>query len=103
MIRLALISLVSFTTLAAAADDDPGAALYRQKMCQTCHGADGSGNTPTGKALKARDLRSEEVQKQTDEALGKVIANGKGKMPAFKSSLDAEQIKALVSYIRRLK
>lgn len=103
MTRICLALTILFTTLAAAAGDDAGAALYRQKMCHTCHGADGSGNTPTGRALKARDLRSEHVQKRTDAELAAVITNGKGKMPAFKSSLDAEQINELVSYIRRLK
>ena len=102
MIRFFFILAILFTTLAAAADD-AGAALYRQKMCHTCHGPDGSGNTPTGKALEARDLRSEDVQKQSDAELAEVIANGKGKMPAYNSSLDAEQIKELVAYIRRLK
>jgi cytochrome c6 len=103
MTRICLALTILFTTLAAAADDDPGAVLYRRKMCHTCHGADGSGSTPTGKALQARDLRSEEVQKQTDAELADVITNGKGKMPAYKSSIDPEQIKELVSYIRRLK
>jgi len=101
MLRLSL-PIVLFTTLAAAADDVPGAALYRQKACHTCHGADGSGNTPTGKALKARDLRSVEVQQQTDEELAAVIAAGKGKMPAYKASLDAEQIRNVVAYLRLL-
>ena len=32
-----------------------------------------------------------------------MIANGKGKMPAYGKSLKAEQIKDLVAYIRSLK
>jgi mono/diheme cytochrome c family protein len=95
-----LVSLL-FTT-PAFGDEAPGAALYRQKTCATCHGADGSGNTPVGKSLKARDLRSEEVQKQADEELAAVIANGRKSMPAFKSSLSTEQVNELVTYIRSL-
>jgi cytochrome c6 len=68
-----------------------------------CHGVDGKGNTPAGKAMKARDLGSPEVQKQSDEALAAVIANGKGSMPSFKGSLSAAQIKQLVAFIRTLK
>ncbi|HEY0160144.1 MAG TPA: cytochrome c [Thermoanaerobaculia bacterium] len=79
-----------------------GAALYKQKACAQCHGADGSGNTPTGKALKARDLRSDGVQQQTDDELAAVITDGRGKMPAYKSSLSAEELRELVTYIRSL-
>lgn len=100
MRRMLLVSCL-FTTLAFG-DEAPGAALYRQKACTTCHGADGSGNTPVGKSLKARDLGSEEVQKQPDDELAATIANGRGKMPAFKSSLSDEQVKQLVTYIRSL-
>jgi cytochrome c6 len=79
-----------------------GAALYKQKACAQCHGADGSGNTPVGKSLKARDLRSGDVQKQSDDELAAAIADGRGKMPAYKSSLSAEQVRELVTYIRSL-
>lgn len=103
MKRIVVSAVLLFTTLAASADDSPGAALYRQKACATCHGADGSGNTPVGKSLKARDLRSDEVQKQSDDALTTVIADGRGKMPGYKSSLSAEQIRQLVAHIRSLK
>ncbi len=37
--------------------------------CVLCHSADGSGGSPTGKAMHAKDLRSDEVQKQSDAAL----------------------------------
>lgn len=96
-----LLASCLFTTLASG-DEAPGAALYRQKTCAMCHGADGSGNTPVGKSLKARDLRSEEVQKQPDEELAAVIADGRGKMPGFKSSLSTDQVSQLVTYIRSL-
>jgi len=67
------------------------------------HGADGSGQTPTGKALKVRDLRSADVQKQSDKELAATIADGKGKMPAYQSKLGAADIDALVSYIRKFR
>ena len=101
MKHVVFTGILLFTTLAASADS-PGEALYREKACTTCHGADGAGKTPVGKSLKVRDLRSDEVQKQSDDALAAVIADGKGKMPAYKSSLDAAQIKDVVAYIRSL-
>jgi mono/diheme cytochrome c family protein len=85
--------------LAAAPD---GAALNKSK-CAMCHGPDGSGQTPVGKSMKVRDLRSAEVQKQTDIELTKVISGGKGKMPGFGQKLSNADIQAIISYVRTLK
>ena len=71
--------------------------------CVLCHAADGSGSSPSGKALKAKDLGSKEVQAKSDEDLAEVITKGKGKMPAFGNKLKPEQIKELAAYIRTLK
>lgn len=98
--RTLLLIPILLTTIAASADD--GAVLYKTKTCAMCHGADGSGNTPVGKSMKARDLRSAEVQKQSDAELTAIIADGKGKMPAFGKTLNAEQVRALVKHIRTL-
>ncbi len=90
--------LIAVPLLAAAPD---GAAVYKAK-CAMCHAADGSGNTPTGKTMKVRDLRSAEVQKLTDEQLEKAIESGKGKMPAYKGKIDDATIDALIKHIREL-
>jgi mono/diheme cytochrome c family protein len=82
-----------------ASPQDAGAALYKTK-CAACHGADGKGETPMGKANKLRDLGSADVQKQSDEDLIAIIANGKNKMPAYGKSLKPEQIRDLVAYTR---
>ncbi len=74
---------------------------YKAK-CVACHAADGSGNTSMGKALKARDFSSPEVQKETDAELASIIANGKGKMPGYRTTLKEAEIKDLVGYIRNL-
>jgi len=102
--RPLLIALIAATIAAPSfAADHPGAVVYRTKMCKACHGDDGSGNTPAGKTVQAHDLRSEAVQKKSDQELMATITNGKGKMPSFKSSLKAEQIRDVVGYIRTLK
>jgi mono/diheme cytochrome c family protein len=105
--RLRFASVAFLLSLAALAL--PGAVRAQTDAaktfsvnCTLCHGADGSGNTPTGKALKAKDLSSAEVQKQSDEALAAVITNGQGKMPAFGKKFSPELIKSLVAYIRKL-
>jgi cytochrome c6 len=84
-----------------AAHGDDAAALFKQK-CAGCHGADGKGTTSVGKALKVRDLGSDDVQKQSDAELTDIITSGKNKMPAYKGKISDDQIKGLVGYIRTL-
>jgi mono/diheme cytochrome c family protein len=81
---------------------DSDAAKVYKTNCALCHSADGSGDTSSGKALKAKDLRSPDVQGRSDAELAEVIAKGTGKMPAFGQKLSADVIKALVAYIREL-
>jgi cytochrome c6 len=70
--------------------------------CVLCHAPDGSGSSPSGKALKAQDLRSEVVQKKSDDELTEAITKGRGKMPAFGKKLKPDDIKQLVAFIRAL-
>ena len=86
---------------AARADAAAGAPLYKDK-CMGCHGADGSGSTPMGKALKVQDLRKPEIQAKKDAELAASITNGKGKMPPQKGNLTAAQIGQIVEYVRTL-
>ncbi len=101
--RLALVLAILAIMLAPlhlfAAD---GAAVYKAK-CASCHGPDGKGETSIGKSMKLKSLGSADVQKTSDADLTKVIADGKGKMPAYKAKLSADEIKAVVAYIRTLK
>ena len=39
--------------------------------CSSCHGVNGDGEASLGKTLKAADLRSPEVQKQSDAQLAR--------------------------------
>ena len=94
---LALLITASMP-LAAAADN---AAVYKAK-CAACHGADGAGQTTMGKKMNLRDLRSPEVQKQSDAELTKIIAEGKNKMPAYKTKITADELKGLVQLMRDL-
>lgn len=93
------ILLVLAAATAMAAD---GAAIFKAK-CVGCHGADASGQTAVGKMMKIRDLRSADVQKQSDAELSKIIEDGKGKMPVFKGKLTGEEISAVVKFIRSVK
>ena len=96
---LAILILLLAAAPIFAAD---GAAIFKAK-CAACHGPDGKGETPVGKNLKVASLGSADVQKLSDADLEKAISDGKGKMPAFKTKLAADELKAVVAFIRTLK
>ena len=99
---LCLISagILCCLALPSAAQAQSDAARIYKANCVLCHSADGSGDNPTGKAMHAKDLRSEEVQKQSDAELAEVITKGRGKMPAFGAKLKPDDVTKLVAYIR---
>ena len=96
------IITAAILTLPLAGLAADGAATFKAK-CASCHGADGSGNSPMGKKMGLRDLGSADVQKQTDAELTTITAKGKGKMPAYEAKLSADDIKALVAHMRTMK
>lgn len=96
-----LSSLASLVAPIEARAQSDVAKIYKTS-CVLCHAADGSGNTASGKALKAKDLASSEVEQKTDAELTDTIVKGKGKMPAFGAKLKPEDIKQLVAYIRAM-
>ena len=103
-LSLRLIPAVILCCLALSsamqAQSDP-AKIFKTN-CTLCHGADGSGDNPTGKAFHAKDLRSAEVQKQTDAELAELITKGRGKMPAFGAKIKPDDVTKLVAYLRAL-
>jgi mono/diheme cytochrome c family protein len=93
----AAFAATAFSTNAAGA----GGETFKAK-CAGCHGPDGSGNTAMGKKFKLQDLRSADVQKQSDDDLQGIITKGKPPMPAFGKTLEAAQVTELVAYIRSI-
>ena len=100
MKRTRLMIAAAFAASLCFAAEEP-AAIYK-RQCASCHGPDGAGKTGAGKAFKVRDLRSPEVQSQSDDELFNAIAKGKSKMPAYAQKLGEADIHALVKYIRTL-
>lgn len=81
-----------------------------ENHCAKCHGADGKGQTKAGKKLNVKDYTDAAVQAgMKDEEIIKAITDGiadkagKEKMKAYKDELSAEEIKELVTYIRKFK
>ena len=102
----ALLCLAFATTSSVYAAN--AAALWR-KNCAECHGADGRGDTKTGRKVFISDLTDAALQaKFTDEEAAKSIKSGlkdaKGKviMKAVDGVTD-DDVKALVAYVRSLK
>jgi mono/diheme cytochrome c family protein len=95
------IGFLTLTLTGVVRAQNDAEKIYKTN-CVLCHAPDGSGSSPSGKALKAEDLRSELIQKKTDAELAAAITNGKGKMPAFGKKLKPDQIAQLVAYIRAL-
>jgi cytochrome c6 len=96
---LLLFSILSAAFLIPSGLAQAPADIYKAK-CAMCHGADGTANTPAGKAMKARDFHDPDVIKATDADLTLAISKGRNKMPAYGKQYSDEQIKALVAYVR---
>jgi mono/diheme cytochrome c family protein len=94
---------ILMTAGAAAADVKAGQTAY-DKACKSCHGVDGTPNPAIAKAFKVeiRDLKSPEVQSESDDDLKKVITAGKGKMRPV-ASVTGDSVNDVVAYVRTLK
>ena len=99
-LKLTMIAVIAAFTLPAIAQNT-GAATYTSK-CQMCHGADGAGTTPAGKAMKASSFLSPAVVKEPNADLIAATKNGKGKMPAYAGKLTDAEIKDVIAHIRTL-
>ncbi|MGK2860116.1 MAG: c-type cytochrome [Thermoanaerobaculia bacterium] len=92
------IALLPLTT--ASAETPRG--LWIKMKCALCHGEDGAGNTPAGKQKGAPDLRTEEVQKLSDDELIKPVVEGHAGIPPMQVKVTRENSNLLVTYIRSL-
>ena len=99
--RCRTVSLLVLASSTLSLAQGSGEDTYKAK-CQMCHAADGTGNTPAGKAMKALPFHSPDILKEPDAALTAAIKNGKGKMPAFAGKLTDAQITDVVAYIHTL-
>ena len=100
-IRHALVGIMVIFPITPVFAQSSGADTYKAK-CMMCHAADGAGNTPAGKAMKAVPFSSPDLVKASDADLIAATKNGKGRMPAYSSRLTDAQIKDVIAYIRTL-
>jgi mono/diheme cytochrome c family protein len=84
-----------------SADAKAGKANY-DKLCVSCHAADGKGNPAMAKSMSGLDITTKDVQSKKDDELAKVIVEGKGKMPASGKNLTKSEQADMVAYVRTL-
>lgn len=75
-----------------------GAALFRDKGCTYCHGADLQGTKKAPALAEIRKNQAWTPDKMTDQ-----ILNGGQKMPPFADSLSDDEISDLVTFLRAKK
>ena len=88
---------LALLTAAGAARAEGAAALF-QKKCATCHGVDGKGQTKMGERMGIKDLAASSSGTAAD--LEKRIADGRGKMPAFKGRISDDEIKSVAAFVK---
>jgi mono/diheme cytochrome c family protein len=83
---------------------DDGEETFRN-ICAKCHGQTGSGGLPlTPGGPSPRDFTDPSWQTtRTDAELEQFIREGKNPMPAFKTLLTADQIRAVIGKVRRFR
>jgi mono/diheme cytochrome c family protein len=103
MKRTRILASIAFSAVAAtgvilfAKEKQESPSSLFKEYCAKCHGEDGTGNTPKGKQLKARDFTDSEWQSEKSDAdLIKTVTKGGEDMPAFGKKLTKEQIESLV-------
>jgi mono/diheme cytochrome c family protein len=81
---------------ASGADRAAGTALFKDKGCEHCHGADGVG-TARGPSLSTvgKRLKKSEIERQ--------IRDGGKQMPPFGDVLNDDEMKNLVEYLAHKK
>jgi len=90
-------------TSAWSAEAKAGKATY-DKLCASCHGADGKGNPGMAKVMGETELNivDKETTAKKDDVLLKVIVEGAGKMPASGKKLSKQEQTDVLSYTRSL-
>ena len=81
----------------------PTPRLTTRPSVPVATGPEGKGDTALGKAMKVKDLATDDVQKQSDADLTGIIAKGKKPMLGYADKLTPEQIAGIVKYIRALR
>ena len=96
-VGVALVFVLASHTSASA----DGKATY-DRLCASCHGADGRGNREKAKALKIEptllDLGRPDGASLGRDQLRVILLQGKDKMPAYQQKLEPAEVDAVLDY-----
>jgi mono/diheme cytochrome c family protein len=90
-------AIAPFLALVVAAAD--GRVLYETK-CSQCHGKDGVAKPPGKGSKNFNDPAFQSAW--TEESIAKITAEGKDKMPGYRSKLSPEEIRAVAAHVKTL-
>jgi cytochrome c6 len=93
--KCVVLAAVLLAAAGLARADAAGAEVF-QKKCAVCHGKDGKGS-PAGLKMGAKDLNATAL---TEADVAKVVADGRGKMTAFKGKLTDAEIQAVAKFVK---
>lgn len=93
-----IVGLLAAGAAPALAAED-GKTLYDTK-CALCHGKDGVAK-PAAKGSRNFNDAAFQAEASAD-AIAKVTAEGKGKMPGYTAKLTPEQISAIAAHVKTL-
>lgn len=80
---------------------DPAAQKLYTTYCGSCHGDSGMGDGKAAGNLQPAPKPLHQAMKgQKDDALIKVLQEGRGQMPGWKNVLKPEQMQQLLNYIK---
>jgi hypothetical protein len=102
LFRAFAISLLFFSFVAACGRNERMDLMYSQR-CANCHGPGGRGDGSIAVSLQTAppDFR-ETVQRKSNSQIRRVIAEGKGAMPAFDPALRPAEINDMLQMVRYL-
>lgn len=99
-------ALATVATVAGAADqkrptdEQRGKELY-DRHCAACHGVSAEGHGPATQALVVQvpDLKG---KLKADQATIDLVMMGRGPMPSFEASFDADDARRVIAYMAKL-
>ena len=96
------LGLLLTTSLLACGRNERMDAMYAER-CMSCHGTSGRGDGPVAAALPVQmpDFR-DTVERKSNGQIRRVIADGRGMMPAFSPALRQSEISDMLQMVRFL-
>lgn len=100
--RFALLFFLLIIPVAGCGRNERMDAVYAQR-CISCHGSSGRGDGPLAVSLPVRppDFR-DTVQRKSNSQIRRVIAEGRGVMPAFEPALRPAEVTDMLQMVRFL-